>query len=298
MPGFDMGLLYIFDEIYKTRNVTRAAANLDLPQSTVSIGLGKLRTHFNDRLFTRTSNGMEPTPRAQIAIQNVRNCLSSLQDALEHQTEFSPSESQRRFRICMTDISEVVLLPTLLNYLKRVGPGIKVDVSKISQETPRELESGEVDIAVGFMPHLEAGFYQQKLFDQNFICLVAASHPRVRGSLKRSQFESEGHVLVKSSGTGHSIVDKVLAEKGIERNVLLELPSFLGVARIIAQTEYIVTVPARYGMVMADSEKIKMFEPPVTLPSFSVKQHWHERFHDDMPNRWLRSIMASLFSQG
>ncbi|MEG0882254.1 MAG: LysR family transcriptional regulator, partial [Janthinobacterium sp.] len=50
MSRFDIELLFIFDEIYKSRNVTRAAENLGLPQSTVSIGLGKLRTHFGDRL--------------------------------------------------------------------------------------------------------------------------------------------------------------------------------------------------------------------------------------------------------
>lgn len=296
MAKFDIELLYIFDEIYKTRNVTRAAEHLGLPQSTVSIGLGKLRSQFNDRLFSRTSNGMEPTPRAQLAIQDVRNCIAALQDALASQATFEPAQSQREFKICMTDISEVVLLPTLLNYLKQVGPGIRVDVAKISPDTPKELESGEVDLAVGFMPHLEAGFYQQKLFEQNFICLAAKSHPRIGNKLSRTMFLNEGHIQVKSSGTGHSIVDKVLADEALERNIVLQLPSFLGVARIVAQTDYIVTVPSRYGIAMADQELIKMLQPPVQLPSFSVKQHWHERFHEDVSNHWLRQVMFKLFS--
>ncbi|MFD2272119.1 LysR family transcriptional regulator [Undibacterium arcticum] len=46
MSRFDIELLYVFDEIYKTRNVTRAADNLGMPQSTVSIALGKLRKTF------------------------------------------------------------------------------------------------------------------------------------------------------------------------------------------------------------------------------------------------------------
>ena len=296
MAKFDIELLYIFDEIFKTRNVTKASENLGLPQSTVSIGLGKLRSHFNDRLFSRTSNGMEPTPRAQLAIQDVRGCIASLEGALASQAVFDPLASEREFRICMTDISEVVLLPTLLNYLKQAGPGIKVDVSKISPETPKNLESGVVDLAVGFMPHLEAGFYQKKLFDQNFICLVAKEHPRIRNRLSRAMFINEGHIQIKSSGTGHSIVDKTLAEEGVERQIVLQLPSFLGVARIVAQTEYIVTVPARYGLAMADQESIKMLPPPVRLPSFSVKQHWHERFHEDVSNRWIRQVMSKLFS--
>jgi DNA-binding transcriptional LysR family regulator len=295
MAKFDLELLLIFDEIYKARNVTRAADNLGLPQSTVSIALGKLRQHFGDRLFSRTTKGMEPTPRAQNAIADVRMSIAALQQALASQPVFEPGVSQREFRICMTDISEVVLLPTLLNHLKQVGPGIRVDVSKISPDTPMELQDGTVDLAVGFMPHLDAGFYQQKLFDQNFVCLVAKAHPRIGSELSRESFVNEGHLLVKSSGTGHAIVEKILAEQGIRRAVVLQLPSFLGVARIVAQTDYIVTVPQRYGVAMADREFIKLLAPPVSLPNFSVKQHWHERFHEVASNRWLRQTMSSLF---
>lgn len=298
MSRFDIELLFIFDEIYKSRNVTRAAENLGLPQSTVSIGLGKLRTHFGDRLFARTSKGMEPTPRAQNAVQDVRAAIAAWQHALADQPVFDPAASTREFAICMTDISEIVLLPTLLNHLQQIGPRITLDVSKIATDTPARLEGGEVDLAVGFMPHLESGFYQQKLFDQHFVCLVASSHPRIRDTITVAEFLAEGHIEVKSSGTGHSIVEKVLAAAGVQRRIVLKLPSFLGVSRIVAETEYIVTVPYRYALQMRDHEAFRILPLPVALPSFSVKQHWHERYHEDASNRWLRQTMAQLFGAG
>ncbi|XYJ08167.1 LysR family transcriptional regulator [Telluria sp. B2] len=296
MKRFDLELLLIFDEIYKTKNVTRAADNLGLPQSTVSLGLGKLREHFNDRLFSRTAKGMEPTPRAENAIEDVRRAIQALQHALADQPVFDPAGSNREFRICMTDISEIVLVPRLLNYLREHGPGIRVDISKISPDSPQELADGTVDLAVGFMPHLEAGFYQQVLFDQHFVCLVAKHHPRVRDSLGLEAMTGEGHVLVRSSGTGHAIVDKTLAGAGIGRRVVLQLPSFLGVARIVAQTELLAIVPYRYGASMMASEEVRMLPVPLELPSFQVKQHWHERYHADSSNRWLRQTIAELFS--
>jgi DNA-binding transcriptional LysR family regulator len=145
------------------------------------------------------------------------------------------------------------------------------------------------------MPHLEGGFYQQKLFDQNFVCLLAADHPRIAGTLTRKAFLNEGHVLIKSSGTGHSIVEKSLNAKGIQRRIVLRVPSFLGVARIVAQTECIATVPQRFGSAMVQQENVKMLPAPVKLPDFSVKQHWHERFHADPANQWLRKVVAQLF---
>lgn len=294
---FDIELLLIFDEIYKTRNVTRAADNLGLPQSTVSLGLGKLREHFNDRLFSRTAKGMEPTPRAENAIDDVRRALQALQHALADEPVFDPAGSTREFRICMTDISEIVLVPRLLNHLRQVGPGIRVDISKITPDSPQDLADGTVDLAVGFMPHLEAGFYQQVLFDQHFVCLASNRHPRVQDSLTLEALQAEDHVLVRSSGTGHAIVDKTLKREGVVRRVQLQLPSFLGVARIVAETELLAIVPYRYGAAMAGSEDVRMLPVPLALPSFQVKQHWHERYHADASNRWLRGAIAALFGQ-
>lgn len=296
MKRFDFELLLIFDEIYKTRNVTRAAANLGLPQSTVSLGLGKLREHFSDRLFSRTARGMAPTPRAEGAIGDVRRALQAVQHALADQPVFDPAGSTREFHICVTDISEIVLLPRLFNHLREHAPGVRIEVTKISPDSPSELSDGTVDLAIGFMPHLEAGFYQQKLFDQHFVCLVSNRHPRVRDALSVAALQAEQHVRVSSSGTGHAIVDKTLGELGMPRNVALQVPSFLGVARIVAQTELVAIVPYRYGAAMAGSEDVRMLPLPVELPSFQVKQHWHERYHEDASNRWLRQVVATLFA--
>lgn len=295
MARFDMELLTVFQEIYSTGSITRAAENLGMAQPTVSTALAKLRRHFGDQLFIRTLQGMEPTSHASQILEDVQAASTALHNALRNKKAFAPEGSEREFKICMTDISEIVLLPTLLNHLKQTAPAIRIDVTAISPDTPAKLVSGEVDLAVGFMPHLEAGFYQQKLFDQNFVCLVSANHPRIAASLTRKSFLNEGHVLVKGSGTGHAIVEKVMVKKGVERKVVLKVPSFLGVARIIAQTECIATVPERFGTATAQQEQVRMLAPPVKLPSFSVKQHWHERFHADPANQWLRRVVAQLF---
>lgn len=167
----------------------------------------------------------------------------------------------------------------------------------VRHHSPAELADGIVDLAVGFMPHLEAGFYQQTLFEQHFVCLVSATHPRIGTRLGREALQREGHVVVRTSGTGHAIVDKVLAQESVQRSVVLQLPSFLGVARIVAQTEMIAIVPHRYGAVMAGSEHIRVLPVPIKLPNFAVKQHWHERYHADASNRWLRQVMAQLSSE-
>lgn len=296
MAKLDLDWFNVFVEIYRTQSVSRAAERLGIAQSNTSIALNKLRRHFDDRLFTRTSIGMEPTPKAQAIYPVVEDILARLAAAAGGQSDFAPERSNRNLRIGMTDISEMVLLPKLLNHVRKVAPRISVDIERVSPMSPRQLEAGEVDLAVGFMPHLEAGFYQQTLFAQHFVCLASSNHPRIRAKPTKKAFMAEGHIVVTASGTGHSIVDKVFAEQGIERQVALRLPSFLGVARIVAQTELLVIVPKLLGDTLASQEPVLLLEPPVKLPAYAVKQHWHERFHSDPANVWLRQTMARLFS--
>ena len=147
------------------------------------------------------------------------------------------------------------------------------------------------------MPNLEAGFYQQSLFAQDFVCLAAIDHPRIGANLTRKAFSAEGHIQVIASATGHSIVDKVLVKNKVERRVVLRVPSYLGVARIVAQTELLVIVPRQLGDALAEQDAVKVLEPPMPLPGYKVKQHWHERFNLDASNIWLRETLFSLFSR-
>lgn len=298
MAKLDIDWLNVFVEVYKTQSVSLAAERLGIAQANASVALGKLRRHFGDRLFARTSRGMEPTPYAQEVYPDIAATVQRLARLAGTRARFDPGTAQRQFRICMTDISEVVVLPALVNHLQRAAPGVVVEAERVGTDSPRRLEAGELDLAVGFMPHLEAGFYQQVLFQQDFVCLAAKNHPRVRGRLNKAAFIAEGHIVVTTSGTGHAIVDKVLAQRGFERRVVLRVPSFLGVARLVARTELLVVVPRRLGEAVAQQESVALHDPPVKLPPFAVKQHWHERFHADAGNAWLRAVMAQVVGGG
>lgn len=290
-------LLLVFDEIYKSASVSRAADNLGLGQPAVSIALGKLRQHFDDPLFVRTSNGMEPTPLGQELIQPVRAAIDALALASGYRMVFDPATVERSFCIAMTDISQLVLLPALLERLRAVAPGVHIEVVNLSPETGRMLESGEVDVALGFMPQLEAGFYQQALFRQHYVCLASAGHPRIKGALTLQLFEAEEHAVVTTSGTGHLIVERELARQGITRRIALRIPNFLGAPFVVEHTDLLLTVPTRLGEMLAGRGHFRTYPVPFPLPDYAVKQHWHERQHNDPGNRWLRGVHRDLLSE-
>jgi hypothetical protein len=88
----------------------------------------------------------------------------------------------------------------------------------------------------------------------------------------------------------------VLEAEKIERRIALRLPSFLGIALIVAKTDLLVTVPRRLAEILSGPSEIQVLPSPIKLPSYQVKQHWHERYHSDPGNIWLRGVMWQLFS--
>ncbi len=291
----DIKLLAVFDEVYKTRSVSRAGDNLGLAQTSISLALGRLRRQFNDPLFVRTSEGMLPTPHASALVEPLRQALELLRSATQQQIVFDPSTSSRRFRISMTDISHLQFLPALMQRVSKVAPAVHIEMLRITSETPKLLEGGASDLAVGFMPELEAGFYQQKLFDQGFACVVRRNHPRIEDRMSLALYKRERHVAITAVGSGHDQVETALQRLGIDSRVALSLPTLPGLGNLIANTDLIATVPDGVAQMLIGIAKVKALTLPFSLPGFAIKQHWHERFQQDPANRWLRSVIAELF---
>jgi len=292
----DLKLLQLFDVLYTTRSVTRAADLLDQSQPTVSIWLGKLRRHLHDPLFVRTPSGMQPTPQADILIGQAREILESLRRLSAWEPTFAPATAQRRFRICMTDASHITLLPQLLAHVRAVAPQVRLEAARIDGNTAHALESGEADLAMGYIPWLESGIYQQTLFPQNWVCLANRNHPRLGKTLSLAQYKEEAHIGIVA-GTGYQLLEAALHSRRVLRKVVLELPGFLGLVRIVGTTDLIVTLPRHIGETLAGVGELRVFNCPVPIPAFTVKQHWHARYHNDPGNRWLRGVIATLFMQ-
>ena len=291
----DMRLLAVFDEVYKTRSVTRAAENLDLPQTSVSLALARMRRQFNDPLFVRTAEGMVPTPHAADLLGPLRQALELLRLATRQQVVFDAGSSSRHFRICMTDVSHLEFLPRLIHRVAQVAPSIHIEVLRIGPDTRRLLENGDADLAVGYMPELEAGFYQQQLFEQGFSCVVRNDHPHVGKRMTLTLFKREKHVAITAPGTGHDLLQQQLKRLGVERRLALSLPTLPGLGNLLAQSDLVATVPERVAQMLVSIAAVRVLAPPFELPAFAIKQHWHERFHLDPANRWLRSMIAEMF---
>ncbi len=292
----DLNLLRVFDALMREGKVVSAAARLGLSPPAVSNALARLRRATGDPLFVRSAQGMLPTPSAQALAATVGPALLALQQALASPRAFEPTGSERRFRVAMTDIGEIVFLPRLMQALQAEAPQVSIHtVRNAAVATRDDMIRGEVDLAVGWLPDLRAGFHQRRLFEQRYVCLMAAGHPLSRGRLTVERYSRAQHLVVLAEGTGHDRVAKLLRQLGAQAVVPLALPHFVAVPWILKDSALVATVPVKLAEQVALPLGLVVREVPVALPPFEVNLFWHERVHRDTGHRWLRERWARLF---
>ncbi len=298
LKDIDLNLLVIFRQLLQERRVSAVAANLGLSQPTVSNALNRLRQQLNDDLFLRTSTGMEPTAYAMQLAEPIGYALASIHETLNQRTRFDPSNSRRKFIIGMNDIGEIYFLPRLMEILSEVAPGISISTIRTTgSNLAEDMEAGRIDIAIGWLPHLKSGFFQRRLFVQEYVCMYRRGHALDRESpLSKEDFESAEHVVVSAAGTGHATVDGSIERLGIKRNAVLTVPHFVAVGHILAATNMIATVPERFARQCVEPFNLRYAAVPLKLPEIGINLFWHSRFHKESGNQWLRGLIFDHFN--
>jgi DNA-binding transcriptional LysR family regulator len=285
--------------VLQTRSVTVAGAQLGLTQSAVSNALNRLRSTLGDQLFVRTSEGMMPTPRAEEIAGPFRESIDRIRQAMGQHPEFDPATSDRRFRIFMADSGQMTLMPKVLESIAVEAPNVIIETVSATNFRNREeaMSNGDVSLAVGYFKDFQGSFHCQSLFKEDYVCMVGAANTMVTDEvLSFEQFAALPHMVYMPSGGGHmqqeQAIERAFAAHGLKRKVTFRAAHFLGVTRIIASTNLLITLPYRLAQACATLTPVRMFEPPLEIPGFEVAQFWHSRFHHDPGNRWLRRLFA------
>jgi DNA-binding transcriptional LysR family regulator len=295
--NLDIRLLRVFSSIYLHGSVSAAARELDMSQPGLSTALMRLRKQLQDPLFTRTTQGMEPTRRARELIGAVRRILQTVDQELLAPPVFDPATSTKEFRLALSDIGEGIYLPLAIRSIQHAAPNISLRTVVLE---PRELEeamaAGEVDLAAGFFPDMRGTqVIQRRVGAHSFTTIVRAGHPAARKRLTVEQYAELGHIVVEAPGRSQEVFDRFLREKGIRLKVLLRTPHFMSVPVVVAETDAVATVPQALGDFVRNNGGLQELPMPFTPPTFHVNLFWHRSAQNDPSNVWLRELMIGQF---
>ena len=295
LRNIDLNLLVVLDALLTEKHVTRTGIRLHLSQPAISHSLNKLRVLLDDPLLIRQGNEVVLSARAQSLQAPLKTILGQIETLLGHSMSFVPADSQRTFRVAMSDYGAAIVLPKLLVQLRAQAPDISLVVIQDSRLGMLEqIEHGKIDLALGVFSALPAEVGCDVLFEETFTCLLNRQSLPDNEVLDLDTYLARPHLLVSTDGNTQGEIDNVLRTRGLQRRVAVNVPHWGAAPGMIAGTDLILTVATRTLDNLPLGDTLIARAPPMAVAPFNYVQIWHPRFNDDPAHRWLRERVRQV----
>jgi DNA-binding transcriptional LysR family regulator len=296
----DLNLLLVFEALYNERSVTGAARKLGLSQSAVSLSLKRLREEYQDKLFVLVNRAMEPTPLASAISGRLLGAVAMIRETRRLPTVFDFANAERTFNVRARDIGEVVFLPNVLERLWKVAPRVSVRTIFLDpHETLMGLASGRLDLAIGYLP-LDAPDIRRRplMWENKYVCVMRRDHPLAGRPLTEEEFFASNHLLVEYATGVHKTLERCLIAGGARDRIKVRLPQYLAAPFHVLRFDLLWCLPEALAAILTQHFALDMQDLPFKLDiPTEVSLYWHERYHNDLENRWLRSFILETVWQ-
>ncbi|NQX90327.1 MAG: LysR family transcriptional regulator [Halioglobus sp.] len=243
----DLNLLISLHVLLEERSVSRAAERLFITQPAMSKTLSRLRGLFGDALFTRSSHGMQPTPRALEIAEGLDAILGNITTLLGGE-DFDPAAFRGGVTIALSEHVGIALLPPLIKRLNEKAPWLNIRIESRLENQLEALSLGNLDFAVQ-VKHAQYGtdYRVEKLGTSSLAILVRKGHALTRGDsswqrlldfpMIKLYVPDREQLEVQRNTSG--VVPLVHHPKGV-----LEISALLSAMAVLRQTNYFMPAPA------------------------------------------------------
>ena len=291
LAGIDLNLLLVLHALLEEQHVGRAAKRIGLSPSATSHALGRLRDALADPLFVRAGAKLVPTARALAVREDLARAVAALEQVVKRPTAARPESLTRSFRIETTDHVQLVLLRRLDALARVEAPGIDIYLQPLQPETSVRLRRGDADLAIGVYNTVAPDVRVEPVLPDRLVAVVRKRHPALKRKLSLTAFAALPHLLVAPNGSPTGLVDRLLAEKGLKRRVARTSPSFLDVAMLVSETDYVVSLPESLVTPLLERFELALLPLPLTLPSFTLSIAFHQSLERDPEQVWFRGLV-------
>jgi DNA-binding transcriptional LysR family regulator len=292
LRNVDLNLLNALEALLEERHVTRAAKRSFLSQSAMSRALERLREMFDDPLLVRTGRSYERTARGEHLFRELGSLMPRL-EAMVKGEQFDPARSQERFRVAVTDHAAMVLMPPLVNRIRKAGTNVDVHAFAWNDRIYEEVAAGRVDVALSaeIPPSL---LESEVLYEEDFVCLVGRARQERKQRFTLKQYLALPHAVVETWAGQQTRVDRPLADLGLKRRAVLRIPFFVPTILSIVHTDLVLTMPRRLAKILAPIAKVDVVEPPREIQGFTYIMAWHPRLTEEPAHAWFREQIRAV----
>ncbi len=297
----DLNLLRVLAAIHRTRSVTAAGRALSLSQSATSNALARLRHFFNDELFVRSPNGLQPTRLCESVAPSVVAQLRELETAVMGQEEFDPVTSDMHWKLSLSDLGEMMFLPPLAGALREQAPNTHLsNISVAAADVASALESREIDCAIGILQPRHRSIRAELLFREQYVAISSPQWRPASGrnghALSTDQLSQAALVVASPTATFHSSVEQMLARMKLVERIVLRARHFGALPDLALNTDLLAIVPTMYAENLRKRNPLRVWRLP-NAPFYEVRLVWHASTERDPAQQWMRALLKRLFAR-
>lgn len=288
----DLNLLIVFEAIYSTGSISRAAVKLDLSQPALSNALARLRKQLDNQLFVRSGNGVVPTALADEIFEPIRDALFVIDQSIRPKELFDPAETIRHFRLIVADPLEQIVVGHLLRTIGRRS-GITLELQPPQTvNIEKALHEGKADLAVFLMPIRMAELNHTPLCPMDLVLIVRNGHPRISALASRDEVMREGFVSMALSPGKLENSEKVNILKRMKTRQVCQVSKVSSIAQLVSESDLVGIVPAIYANRIAEAYGLQVIALPMPEVEQRFQMIWHRKFESDPGHKWLRDEVA------
>jgi DNA-binding transcriptional LysR family regulator len=293
LRDLDLKLLVVFEAIYSTGNISRAAEKLAMSQPAVSNQLARLRELLDDPLFARGRRGVEPTVKAQTMIGPVREALGLIGRQFGDTAAIDLSTYRRTFRISLLEPLEPMLMPPILNQIAERAPGVSIEGISPRAEFAQDILSGTLDLVCYAYPVSSPDIVVVPLASVDLVVITRRNHPRIGTTLGVEALSELGFVGLATDVRQLTMIDRDLLTHGIKRRFVYGVPRVWSIPPLVADSDLISFMARPFAAYLATKFDLDIYEMPVSFPAQIIYMAWHIKMDDDPGHKWLREAMLA-----
>ncbi|EEB79218.1 LysR substrate binding domain protein [marine gamma proteobacterium HTCC2148] len=291
LAKIDLNLLISLQVLLEERNVSRAAERLFITQPAMSKTLSRLRAVFDDALFTRSSHGMQPTPRALELTDRLTEILSGIGQLVSKQA-FNPALIDTEITLALSEYIGVALLPTLAKRLQMQAPNLHLRIVTRVENQLEQLALGKLDFAVHIRhQHYSPDFRTIDLGSSPPVLLIRENHPLQAGNISLADLANYPVVRLYVSDreqlqvkAGEDLFDGL----GTNTRGSLEISHLMTAMEVLRNTDYYMLGPAFLTQNESISHGITALPVPRTgNSSVNYVLAAHQRTENSPLHNWL-----------
>lgn len=213
-------------------------------------------------------------------------------------TQFDPANSNRTFRIAVTDMIVDMVWRQLLKGLEEEAPGVDIHAVPYTPEgTYDDLRQANVDLAVGALNQHDHSLRSSWLLEGGYALAMRADHPLAGRQITMTEFLEARHLLVSMSGDAHGYIDGYLDQKGQSRRIAATVNHFSAVPDVLKESNLIAAVPELIVQDCGFINGLWMSNLPFEVDTTSLYLIWHARHDRDPGIVWLREYLERLLQK-